>query len=90
MQSNNIKKMEFENGTYAEHDRDSGTTIVAGSSAIVEDSPLMTTVHFVKPGVDPKAAAIALTEKGNKQVVIAAAQDTSQPTISNLLSNDKS
>ncbi|MEZ9584140.1 hypothetical protein BCU92_02550 [Vibrio cyclitrophicus] len=87
MKERKIKKVEFEDGPYAEHDSTTNTTIVAGPGAIVEDSPELTSVHLVKPGVDPKVAAKKLAEKGQKQVVLAAVQETSQPTISNQLSN---
>ncbi|EGQ8047561.1 hypothetical protein HYO05_22970 [Vibrio parahaemolyticus] len=87
MKERKIKKVEFEGGPYAEHDSTTNTTIVAGPGAIVEDSPEVTSVHIVKPGVDPKVAAKKLAEKGQKQVVLAAVQETSQPTISNQLSS---
>lgn len=87
MKERKIKKVEFEGGPYAEHNSTTNTTIVAGPGAIVEDSPELTSVHLVKPDVDPKVATKKLAEQGQKQVMLAAVQQTSQPTISNQLSS---
>lgn len=88
MEARGIKKIEFEGGgPYAEHDSSTGTTTVAGPGAIVVETPLLVSIHVVKSGADPKEAVKALAEQGQKQVVLAAVQGTSQSTVSNQLSS---
>lgn len=87
MKLRGIKNVEFENGTYAEHNSTTNTTIVAGNGTVVKDTPLTTTVTTIKPGADTKEATKELYDAGNKQVVTAAAQSTSQPTVSGRLSD---
>lgn len=54
---------------------------------VVKDTPLTTTVTTIKPSVDPKEAAKELYDAGNKQVLVAAVQSSSQSTVSGLLSD---
>ncbi|HCG6405243.1 TPA: hypothetical protein NJ597_004618 [Vibrio parahaemolyticus] len=86
MKQQGIKAIEFENGTRAEYDSKTDTTTVAGNGTIVKDTPLTTTVTTIKPGVDPVDATKEVYGSGNKQVITAAAQNTSQPVISGQLS----
>lgn len=82
MQTRGIKSIDFTNGPRAEHDPVTNTTRVAAPGIIIEDRNSTTSIHLIKSGADPQEALQELRDQGQKQTILAAAHDTSQPTIS--------
>lgn len=77
------KLIVFDNGTVY---KDNGTSnVVAGNGVLVETTPITTTVTFVNPGV-PLPQATEEISKNQTQAITAAFTNSSQPSVSKMLS----